>query len=505
MTLQLDPSQFAKLRERTLDEAEELPDRIGRYRIRGELGHGGMGIVYDAYDPQLERTVAVKVIHNERLRSLDRRFELAERFEKEMRATSELFHPNLVAILDAGVEAGEAGPRAFYVMERVEGESLEQRLRRSGPLDRREGLATALSIARGLAAAHEHGLVHRDLKPANVLLPERGLPKIADFGLCQLRGEVERRGSEAPILGSAHYVAAEQVRSEDVGASADLFSLGAMLVRMFSGREPFLAASTAAHLHRILEDEPDGLERLDPDLRALARDLMAKCASDRPASTQEVVERLEAMEPGAPADEPAPAGGAEEVKRPLPGWRPPSWATGGASRWLMSVLVLLAFSLVCGIALRNELVALDTAAQVQMHHVESQLDRQRALIPELMNVTERYANHETGLLQRVLDARKAYATAGPDDAEAGPKALSRVLVVAEQYPDLKSDRHFLALSSELSGTQNRIAIERMRYNEAAGALNRRLEQLPWTLLSSSLETRPYLTASDAPEPTVQGG
>ena len=139
MTPRLDATRRAAIREGALEAFFELPKRIGRYAIRGELGRGGMGVIYDGFDSNLSRQVAIKVIDVQRLAETGLGdHELHQRFEREMRVTSQLFHPNLVAILDAGIARIGGEPRAYYLMERIEGESLELRLRRAGPMARKE-------------------------------------------------------------------------------------------------------------------------------------------------------------------------------------------------------------------------------------------------------------------------------------------------------------------------------------------------------------------------------
>jgi hypothetical protein len=142
--------------------------------------------------------------------------EVQQRFEREMRATSRLFHPNLVAILDAGFARIGEEAQAYYLMERIDGESLELRLRRAGPLPRAAGLRIAAAIARGLAVVHEEGLVHRDLKPSNVLLPRLGEAKLTDFGLSRWRPDPLDDDGEKGIVGSAHYLSPERLGSSPI-------------------------------------------------------------------------------------------------------------------------------------------------------------------------------------------------------------------------------------------------------------------------------------------------
>ena len=480
--------QLRRIREHSLARFGEMPTRIARYEIRGELGRGGMAIVYDAWDPQLRRRVALKVIDRARLATDDDRRAFVDRFTAEMRSTSGIFHPNLVAVLDAGFDReGDT----WFAMELVEGETLEERLRRRGSLERTEGLRIAAAIARGLAAAHGHGLVHRDLKPSNVLLPRLGEPKVADFGLCHC---LSAPADDTPlIVGSPHYLAPEQVRGEPVDVAADLFALGAIVLRCFTGREPFPADDLESHLERVLHDWPEGLEELDEDIYDLVKELMAKRSELRPGSATEVAERLEALALANPSRE----------ARGRFDWRP-------SGRTVSLVAVCLLALLVTGIAWssRNELLALDAEAETRWRQIENQLARQAELLPELVKITERYAQQERDQLVAVLEARQRYLSARdaerPKSAGALDDATTRMLVLIERQPALHADRHYRALSYEVAGTKNRITVERTRYNEAVGRFNQRLVQLPWRVVRGELEPRPYFAprAQQLQAPTV---
>jgi len=508
MTPQLSPVQLSEIRERTLREVEKLPHTIGRYEIRGELGAGGMGIVYDAYDPSLDRQVALKVIHRDKLGSTADRSDVMARFEKEMRATSDIFHPNIVAILDAGIDEGPEGTQAYYVMERIDGDSLEQLLRKCGALTRSKTLEIVARVARGLQAAHDKDLVHRDLKPSNILLPDDGEPRIADFGLCRFRTELASLTDAGTILGSANYISPEQLRSEEVTGASDLFSLGAILVRILTGEEPYPAESIAAHFQRILTDDPDGLDQLDPDIRALVLQLVEKDPAKRPASAAVVAEQLEAMAGAPPTLSSAEGGrGGGEARSDRTGGptgrsadSTPPRAGAGANRTLglMAALVLV-LVVAGGSFVRNQLVSLDMQAETQWKQVENQLARQNELIPPLVEITKKYTEYETQTLDKILAARRGYLQGGagerPAAAGAVQQALDGLLVVAERYPNLKADSHYRALAFEIAGSKNRISVERMRYNEAVGELNGKLRQIPWAVFAGSLSPRAFFNPS----------
>jgi serine/threonine protein kinase/Tol biopolymer transport system component len=224
-------------------------ERVGVYRVERLLGSGGSGEVWRAHDERLGRDVAIKVLLPHFAADADR----MRRFAQEARAAGALNHANIVAVYDVG----EHGGAPFLVTECLDGESLRKRLE-SGPLSVDDTLPIAVQIAHGLAAAHARGFVHRDLKPDNVFLRADGCVKILDFGLAKLH-----RPKEGGIAGTAHtltgaiagtppYMAPEQVRGEAVDGRSDIFSLGAMLYEMLTGRRPFAGRSTIETLHAIL-------------------------------------------------------------------------------------------------------------------------------------------------------------------------------------------------------------------------------------------------------------
>ncbi len=233
---------------------------LGPYEIEGPLGAGGMGEVYRARDTRLEREVAVKILPPAYARDPDR----LRRFEREARVVASLNHPNILAIHDIGTHT-DGSP--YLVSELLEGESLRQRLE-SGPLPARKAAEYGTQIAEGLSVAHEKGVVHRDLKPENLFLTKDGRVKILDFGLARLTdAEGAAAGAEtaAPsiagtqtgmVLGTAGYMSPEQVRGKAADHRADIFSLGAVLYEMFSGRRAFEGASFVETMHAILKEEP---------------------------------------------------------------------------------------------------------------------------------------------------------------------------------------------------------------------------------------------------------
>jgi hypothetical protein len=274
--------------------------RLGPYQVSAALGAGGMGEVYRARDPRLERDVAVKVLPAAVAADPER----MRRFEQEARAAGALNHPNVVATYDIGTQDGQA----YVVFELLEGETLRRRLDQ-GPLSVRKALDYAAQAARGLAAAHERAIVHRDLKPENLFLTQDGHLKILDFGLAKLKPAPPPADSEAPtmtrgtdpgmVLGSMGYMSPEQVRGQEVDHRADLFALGAILYEMISGRRAFRGDSAADTLTAILKEDPPDLtvqrSETPPGVERVVRHCLEKRAADRFQSARDLAFDLESL------------------------------------------------------------------------------------------------------------------------------------------------------------------------------------------------------------------
>jgi eukaryotic-like serine/threonine-protein kinase len=234
----------------------------GRYRLDAQIGAGGMSTVYRAFDANLERRVAIKLLHREIAADSDQ----LERFRREARAVAQLNHPHVVGVIDAGEDDGTP----YIVFEYVEGETLKDRIRRYGRLPVGEAVAYAIEIARALGAAHDHQIVHRDVKPQNVLIDEEGTAKVTDFGIARSLTE-EGLTADGRVLGTTDYVSPEQALGQDVGPQSDLYSLGIVLFEMLTGDVPFHGENqVAVAMKHVREELPDVLMRRPEASSALA-------------------------------------------------------------------------------------------------------------------------------------------------------------------------------------------------------------------------------------------
>src|SRR5437870_6920979 len=212
-----------------------------------------MSSVYRAHDTLLERNVALKILHDQ-YTSDD---EFVERFKREARAVAQLSHPNIVTVIDRG----EDGGHQFIVFEYIDGENLKELVTRSGRLPVRDALELALQVARGLAFAHQNGLVHRDVKPQNVLLNGDGRAKVTDFGIARSLDVEQGVTQTGTVLGTSNYIAPEQASGNHVDQHSDVYSLGVVLYEMLSGQLPFPGDSfVAVALKHVNEPPPSVLD-----------------------------------------------------------------------------------------------------------------------------------------------------------------------------------------------------------------------------------------------------
>ncbi len=274
--------------------------KLGPYEIVSPLGAGGMGEVYRSRDPRLKREVAIKVLPQSFSLDADR----LRRFEQEALATAALNHPNILAVFDIGTIEGSP----YVVSELLEGETLRERLR-SGSIAVRKTLDYALQIAQGLAAAHEKGIIHRDLKPENLFVTKDGRVKILDFGLAKLTQAepgtdtslpTATHGTEAGlVMGTAGYMSPEQVRGVALDPRSDIFSFGAILYEMLSGKRAFHGDTAADTMSAILKEDPPDLNEtnrnVSPALERVVQHCLEKNPEQRFHSARDVAFDLETL------------------------------------------------------------------------------------------------------------------------------------------------------------------------------------------------------------------
>jgi serine/threonine-protein kinase len=269
----------------------DWPDSLGRlgtYEVKGVLGRGGMGVVFKAFDPALNRNVAIKVMSV----ALAACGASRQRFLREARAAAAVVHEHVVAVY----AVDESGGLPYLVMEYVPGLSLQERIDRLGPRAPAEVLRIGMQTAAGLAAAHAQGLVHRDIKPANILL-ENGVERVrlTDFGLARAAADAGMTHSGV-VAGTPHYMSPEQARGETTDHRADLFSLGTTLYAMCAGHPPFRAETPLAVLRRVIDEPPRPLREINsgvPEwLELIIARLMAKDPACRFSTATEVAEIL---------------------------------------------------------------------------------------------------------------------------------------------------------------------------------------------------------------------
>jgi eukaryotic-like serine/threonine-protein kinase len=258
--------------------------RLDTFEIVGPLGSGGMGEVYRARDATLKRDVAIKVLPEFWSRDPER----LRRFEQEAQATAALNHPNIVSIFHVGKYDGSP----YIVTELLQGETLRDRLRK-GPLRLREVLDSGIELSRGLAAAHDAGVVHRDLKPDNIWLTKDGRLKILDFGLAKLDPvqapsvdgktiTLPQQSSPGQVLGTVGYMSPEQVRAEAADARSDIFAVGVILYEMLTGKPAFRKPTSAETMTAILNEDPLAVSQLAPGAPPALQRIINRCLSKNP-------------------------------------------------------------------------------------------------------------------------------------------------------------------------------------------------------------------------------
>jgi Tol biopolymer transport system component len=393
--------------------------RLGPYEILAPIGAGGMGEVYRARDPRLGREVAIKVLPASFSNDADR----LRRFEQEARAAGILNHPNITAVYDVGTFADAP----YVVSELLEGETLRSRMA-GGALASRRAIDYALQIAHGLAAAHAKGIVHRDLKPENLFVTKDGRVKILDFGLAKLtQHDSVRSQTDLPtaavstepgaVMGTLGYMSPEQVRGRASDARSDIFSFGAVLYEMLSGRRAFRGDSAADTMSAILREDPPDLSSTNrsiaPGLDRIVRHCLEKDPEARFHSAHDLAFHLEAL-----SDPSATVTDALAAPRPRKGVSKPAFVAVAAIALLLAPLAYLA-------GRKGRPVAAARAVRFAVpippgaRFFPSEISRGASVSPDGTRIgIEAFSEGQRRLFVRRLDSDEAIPLEGSEDATA---------------------------------------------------------------------------------------
>lgn len=257
-----------------------MKENLGRYKIIRELGRGAMGIVYQGYDPKIDRVVALKTIRKDRLAESKDGQDLAARFQDEIRAAGKLVHPNIIIVYDTG-EDEEA---AYVAMEYVEGDTLENLIQRGMRFSREQVIDILGQICEGLEYTHRRGIVHRDLKPSNIMLVKGKKVKITDFGISKAVGASSSLLTHTGILlGTPSYMSPEQITGKEIDGRSDIFSLGIIFYQLLTGEKPFAGDNISTLLFNIVNKDPAPPSEVDPKVPSIYDEVVAKALAKDPA------------------------------------------------------------------------------------------------------------------------------------------------------------------------------------------------------------------------------
>ena len=268
----------------TVSGLKELPEIPGYQSIR-QLGQGGMGVVILANDLSLERKVAIKLVSY----GLSGSKTLRDRFDAEVKTLASLHHPNIAQLYSAG----ESGDAPYFVMEFVDGTTLDEIARE--PLNSRDAAKLLETLSDAIDYCHSQGVLHRDLKPSNILMTKNDVPKIADFGLAKVLGADTSSTKTGEVLGTPGFMSPEQAGGivKNIGPSCDVYGLGAILYRLLTGRAPFVAAEPFQAIIMVLSDDPVRPRKLVPDISLDLETICLKCLEKKTSQSISIGERIE--------------------------------------------------------------------------------------------------------------------------------------------------------------------------------------------------------------------
>lgn len=266
----------------------DIPKTLGKYRIQSVLGQGGMGVVYKGIDPDIERPVAIKVMHSE-FRHTEGGDEMRQRFRREAKAAARCFHPNIVTVFDLGTDQD----LDFIVMELVEGRELKSFLAQGHEFSQAESVYIITEVLKALDAAHRQGVVHRDIKPANIILLPNGGVKVADFGVARIdHSDLTLTGH---LVGTPVYMCPEGLRGQPVDQAADIYSVGMVLLELLTGEKPLPQQVLTQPVGEFTEQamRSDRGRRLGPELRRILQRALAPSPRQRFADARDFLAELE--------------------------------------------------------------------------------------------------------------------------------------------------------------------------------------------------------------------
>ena len=255
-----------------------MPQKIGRYQVTRELGHGGMGVVYLAQDPFIDRLVAIKTTLTSPPKDPQGLEQFQQIFFNEAHAAGKLMHPHIVSVYDATVETD----RCYLVMEYVDGTTLKEHCLEKNLLPLEKVVKIIFQCAKALDYAHQNGVIHRDIKPGNIMISTKGEAKISDFGIATVKGVSAAPPLQGSLTGSVYYASPQQLRNEPITPQSDLFSLGVVMYELLTGAKPFQGDTDISTLYKITNEDPEPLQNHKRDVpeslerivvRALEKDL----------------------------------------------------------------------------------------------------------------------------------------------------------------------------------------------------------------------------------------